>query len=147
MGGFCAGDREIVDHQRLSGLGYCFSASLPPYLATAAIGALDVLETEGPARMQKLRDNASLLRERLPQVPGTTPRPGETGISACVFSSHAGHVALWGLRVLRPACGMSQFVCAHNTCRPRRTLDMEKLTWKSQANDIHNSAHTGSLRR
>ena len=34
IGGFCAGDREIVDHQRLSGLGYCFSASLPPYLAT-----------------------------------------------------------------------------------------------------------------
>ena len=28
IGGFCAGDREIVDHQRLSGLGYCFSASL-----------------------------------------------------------------------------------------------------------------------
>lgn len=34
IGGFCAGDREIVDHQRLSGLGYCFSASLPPFLAT-----------------------------------------------------------------------------------------------------------------
>lgn len=34
VGGFCAGDREVVDHQRLSGLGYCFSASLPPYLAT-----------------------------------------------------------------------------------------------------------------
>lgn len=34
IGGFCAGEREIVDHQRLSGLGYCFSASLPPYLAS-----------------------------------------------------------------------------------------------------------------
>ena len=34
IGGFCCGDREVVDHQRLSGLGYCFSASLPPYLAT-----------------------------------------------------------------------------------------------------------------
>ena len=34
IGGFCSGEREIVDHQRLSGLGYCFSASLPPYLAT-----------------------------------------------------------------------------------------------------------------
>lgn len=33
IGGFCAGDREIVDHQRLSGLGYCFSASSPPYTA------------------------------------------------------------------------------------------------------------------
>ena len=44
VGGFCCGNHEMVDHQRLSGLGYCFSASLPPYLATAAIGALDVLE-------------------------------------------------------------------------------------------------------
>lgn len=44
VGGFCCGNHEMVDHQRLSGLGYCFSASLPPYLATASIGALDVLE-------------------------------------------------------------------------------------------------------
>lgn len=29
-GGFCCGTTFIVDHQRLSGLGYCFSASLPP---------------------------------------------------------------------------------------------------------------------
>ena len=32
VGGFCAASREIVDHQRLSGAGYCFSASLPPFL-------------------------------------------------------------------------------------------------------------------
>lgn len=36
IGGFCSGEREVVDHQRLSGLGYCFSAALPPYLATGA---------------------------------------------------------------------------------------------------------------
>ena len=36
IGGFCAGAREMVDHQRLSGLGYCFSASLPPYLASTS---------------------------------------------------------------------------------------------------------------
>ena len=30
--------------QRLSGAGYCFSASLPPMLATAAIRALDIIE-------------------------------------------------------------------------------------------------------
>jgi serine palmitoyltransferase len=27
VGGFCAGIREMIDAQRLSGLGYCFSAS------------------------------------------------------------------------------------------------------------------------
>ncbi|KAG2454807.1 hypothetical protein HYH02_000639 [Chlamydomonas schloesseri] len=40
VGGFCVGDRTIVDHQRLSGSGYCFSASLPPYLAVAGINFL-----------------------------------------------------------------------------------------------------------
>lgn len=40
IGGFCSGEREVVDHQRLSGLGYCFSAALPPYLATGAAPTL-----------------------------------------------------------------------------------------------------------
>ncbi|EIE21834.1 PLP-dependent transferase, partial [Coccomyxa subellipsoidea C-169] len=70
VGGFCAGDREIVDHQRLSGLGYCFSASLPPFLATAAIGALDTLETAAPRLLPALAANARLLRSRLADTPG-----------------------------------------------------------------------------
>ncbi|KAK9918935.1 hypothetical protein WJX75_008173 [Coccomyxa subellipsoidea] len=70
VGGFCAGDREIVDHQRLSGLGYCFSASLPPFLATAAIGALDTLETGAPQLLPALAANARLLRSRLADTPG-----------------------------------------------------------------------------
>ncbi|CAK0785184.1 hypothetical protein CVIRNUC_008390 [Coccomyxa viridis] len=70
VGGFCAGDREIVDHQRLSGLGYCFSASLPPFLATAAVGALDVLESQAAALLPALADNARLLRSRLAEVSG-----------------------------------------------------------------------------
>ena len=36
-GGFCVGTKFVIDHQRLSGLGYCFSASLPPMMAAAAI--------------------------------------------------------------------------------------------------------------
>jgi serine palmitoyltransferase len=70
VGGFCAGAREIVDHQRLSGLGYCFSASLPPFLATAAIGALDALERDAPTLLPQLAANAALLRRRLAEVPG-----------------------------------------------------------------------------
>lgn len=46
IGGFCVGSSFIVDHQRLSGLGYCFSASLPPLLAQAAICAIDKFENE-----------------------------------------------------------------------------------------------------
>lgn len=46
IGGFCVGSSFIVEHQRLSGLGYCFSASLPPLLTQAAISALDRFEKE-----------------------------------------------------------------------------------------------------
>lgn len=44
IGGFSVGSTFIVDHQRLSGLGYCFSASAPPLLAQAAIEALNHFE-------------------------------------------------------------------------------------------------------
>lgn len=46
IGGFCVGSSFIVEHQRLSGLGYCFSASLPPLLTQAAISALNCFEQE-----------------------------------------------------------------------------------------------------
>ncbi|KAI5191297.1 serine palmitoyltransferase [Nematocida minor] len=36
-GGFCVGSKEVSDLQRLSSLAYCFSASLPAYLAHAAL--------------------------------------------------------------------------------------------------------------
>eukprot|EP00884_Botryococcus_braunii_P003700 jgi/Botrbrau1/13330/Bobra.0334s0007.1 len=71
-GASARGNREIVDHQRLSGLGYCYSASLPPYLATAAIGALDVLEQEGPNLVRRLQANAAFLRDLLREVIGMT---------------------------------------------------------------------------
>ena len=46
VGGFCVGSSYVVDHQRLSGQGYCFSASLPPMLAAAAITAIDTMEKQ-----------------------------------------------------------------------------------------------------
>lgn len=46
--------------QRLSGSGYVFSASLPPYLASAAITAIDVLE-ENPDLIKKLKENIAHL--------------------------------------------------------------------------------------
>ena len=64
MGGFCAGKSFIVDHQRLSGLGYCFSASLPPLLASSAIEALTIMD-ESPELFQHVRDKSCQLRELL----------------------------------------------------------------------------------
>ncbi|CAJ0559517.1 unnamed protein product, partial [Mesorhabditis spiculigera] len=56
-GGFCVGRSYVVGHQRLSGLGYCFSASLPPLLATAASEGLKIIDEE-PERVGRLKDNA-----------------------------------------------------------------------------------------
>jgi len=50
----------VMSLQRLSSSGYVFSASLPPYLATAAIAAVDHLE-ENPALLTSLRSNIALL--------------------------------------------------------------------------------------
>ena len=44
IGGFCVGSSFVIEHQRLSGVGYCFSASLPPLLTKAAITSLDIME-------------------------------------------------------------------------------------------------------
>ena len=75
QGGFCAGPREMVDHQRLSGMGYCFSASLPPYLAVAASTALQALARK-PQLVRRLQLNAASLRDALQDVPGALGRVG-----------------------------------------------------------------------
>jgi serine palmitoyltransferase len=78
VGGFCAGEREICDHQRLSGLGYCFSASLPPFLATAGIAALDILDQRGPQLAKTVRDNARFFRRLVADIPGLLVVGGES---------------------------------------------------------------------
>ncbi|KAF5837723.1 pyridoxal phosphate-dependent transferase [Dunaliella salina] len=70
VGGWCVGTTEIVEHQRLSGSGYCFSASLPPYLATSASQSLCAMsQPEGKARMAQLRKNAASMRKMLANIP------------------------------------------------------------------------------
>ncbi|POO03437.1 Glycine dehydrogenase (decarboxylating) [Trema orientale] len=68
-GGFCTGSARVVDHQRLSSSGYVFSASLPPYLASAAITAIDVLE-ETPGLVTKLKENIAIIWEGLSGIAG-----------------------------------------------------------------------------
>lgn len=64
VGGFCIGNDEVVDHQRLSGAGYVFSASLPPFLCATAEEALRLIQRD-PSSVAKLRSNASRLRAKL----------------------------------------------------------------------------------
>lgn len=69
VGGVCLGNKQVIDHQRLSGAGYCFSAASPPYTATAAIEGINILEKQ-PGMSQRVRDNASFLHTALQQVKG-----------------------------------------------------------------------------
>lgn len=62
-GGFCAGTHFIIDHQRLSGLGYCFSASLPPLQAAVAIRAIDLIDKSDA--VTKLAERCQLFHNRL----------------------------------------------------------------------------------
>jgi serine palmitoyltransferase len=65
VGGVCVGDRAVVSHQRLSGAGYCFSASQPPFLATAATEAVKVLEATGAGLVNQCRRNVTAFRRSL----------------------------------------------------------------------------------
>jgi serine palmitoyltransferase len=66
-GGFVAGSRPIVDHQRLSGQAYCFSASLPAVLAVTATETLQKMERD--PRVHVLRENTAAVRQIL-KCPG-----------------------------------------------------------------------------
>lgn len=56
IGGFCVGSSFIIEHQRLAGLGYCYSASLPPLLAAAATTSINYMK-EQPIIFKKLKQN------------------------------------------------------------------------------------------
>lgn len=70
VGGMCIGSSDIVDHQRLSGAGYCFSASPPPFFAAAALDSLANLERNGRAWLEALQLNSSRLARGLREIPG-----------------------------------------------------------------------------
>jgi len=76
IGGFCAGTDEVVDHQRLSAAGYCFSAAAPPYTSSASIAALELLKAK-PEMCEILRARAGRLRRALANLPGVELRGDE----------------------------------------------------------------------
>ena len=68
VGGVCVGDEEVIDHQRLSGAGYCFSASAPPFTASAVIESIAALQAR-PDLVNILANNRKILLEGLKSVP------------------------------------------------------------------------------
>jgi serine palmitoyltransferase len=65
VGGFCVGSSFVVQHQVLSGQGYCFSASLPPLLASSAIEALNIIESKNTELFAGLEQKCKLVHQKL----------------------------------------------------------------------------------
>ncbi|OAA59654.1 serine palmitoyl transferase subunit [Niveomyces insectorum RCEF 264] len=63
-GGFCAGERDVVEHQRITAASYTFSAALPALLATTASESISLLQAN-PEILQQCRDNIRAIRAQL----------------------------------------------------------------------------------
>lgn len=68
-GGFCAGDKNIIDHQVLSSQAYCYSASLPAFLAASAIVSLKKLSQSGQEIAFNLSENIKTFRKEFTPYP------------------------------------------------------------------------------
>jgi len=64
VGGYLAGDRDLVDYQRHMSRPFIFSAALPPAQTAAALAAFDVIEDE-PWRVERLHANQRVYTEGL----------------------------------------------------------------------------------
>jgi 7-keto-8-aminopelargonate synthetase-like enzyme len=63
-GGFCAGAKDAVEHQRISAASYTFSAALPAMTAITAVETLNLLQTSSEC-LQQCRDNIKAMKAQL----------------------------------------------------------------------------------
>ena len=69
-GGFCCADKDLIGHQRLSGLAYCFSASMPAILAVAARDVINSLYQDPAKILSPLRHNTKAMHDQLSKISG-----------------------------------------------------------------------------
>ena len=86
-GGFVASTRAVIDHLNQVSRPQIFSNALPPTVAASALAALGILQRE-PQRVQRLRDNARAIRERL-KARGFKPLEGQSGIIPIILGDTA----------------------------------------------------------
>ncbi|KAK9457026.1 pyridoxal phosphate-dependent transferase [Dipodascopsis uninucleata] len=60
-GGFCAGSKHVIYHQRINALGYVFSASLPGYLAATVSCSIGIMQ-KSPELFNQLISNSRVFR-------------------------------------------------------------------------------------
>ncbi len=62
IGGFCAGDRDVVEYIRHESSPHIFSASMPPATVATVLKCLDILQSE-PGRLERLWKISDYMRE------------------------------------------------------------------------------------
>jgi len=67
IGGFIAGDKDVIHYIQHHARALIFSAALPAPAAAAALAALEIMETE-PERVARLWENADYMREGLRDI-------------------------------------------------------------------------------
>ncbi|KAH8983453.1 serine palmitoyltransferase [Lactarius akahatsu] len=70
-GGFCAGSRIVVDHQRINGTSFVFSAAVPALLAVSASEGINILRNT-PSILSTLQENVRAIRAVLDRVEAIT---------------------------------------------------------------------------
>ena len=63
-GGFCAASKEIVEHQRITGASYVFSAALPAMMAQQVSSSIDLIRQD-PSVFKRLGENSYTLQESI----------------------------------------------------------------------------------
>ena len=66
-GGFCAGSRIVVNHQRINGTSFVFSAAVPALLAVSASEGINILRNT-PSILSTLQENIRAIRSILERV-------------------------------------------------------------------------------
>jgi serine palmitoyltransferase len=68
-GGFCCGSKEIIDHQRISGAAYVFSAALPAIISTTISEIVSIMKAN-PEMLIALRENIAIFRAAVEKTDG-----------------------------------------------------------------------------
>jgi 8-amino-7-oxononanoate synthase len=102
-GGFIAGPGDVIEYLRIASRSFIFSASAVPAAVGAALAALRVIRSDGPALFEALLGNAEYLREGLRDLglgvvePGTLPdgRIATTPVVPVIVGDDWQAVLLW----------------------------------------------------
>ena len=93
IGGFVAGDTQVIDYIRHFARSLIFSASMPPANVAAALAALDIIEEE-PERVQRLQKISERMREGFREI-GFDIGTSETAIVPLIIGDNQKTFLFW----------------------------------------------------